>query len=117
MITQEQIEEIKTRLVTAYNPLKIYIYGPYAWGKPDDEDAFKVLVIIEKSDEEPYKRGWKAFQVLMGLEVQRSVTVFTKEEFDKFSSDATSFSFEVKNKGKVLYATTTPSNFSKIIHV
>ena len=37
MITQEKIEEATQRLIKTYSTLKIYIFGSYAWGNPNED--------------------------------------------------------------------------------
>src|SRR3990172_5764316 len=100
MISQETIQETIARLVKAYNPLEIYIYGKYAWGTPDEDDDLNLLIVIESSNKKAHKRGDKAFDALFGLEIPTNVTIFTKQEFDKFCLDSTSMTYEIKNKGK-----------------
>jgi len=102
MISEETIQEAKNRLVKAYDPLTMYIFGPYAWGTPDDDADLNILLIIESSDEKVYKRGDRAFDALLSLKIPTNVTVFTKQEFDRFSQDVTSLSYEIKSKGKIL---------------
>lgn len=104
MISQETIQEATQRLVKAYNPLEIYMYGKYAWGTPDEDDSLNFLVIIESSNEKVHKRGYKAFDVLLGLEIPTNVIVFTKQEFDTFCQDTTSLTYEVKSRGEIVYA-------------
>lgn len=104
MISQETIQEAIARLVKAYNPLEIYIYGKYAWGIPDEDDDLNILVIIETSDKKVYQRGDLAFDTLLSLEIPKNVTIFTKQEFDTFCQDITSLSYEIKNRGKMVYA-------------
>lgn len=104
MISQETIQEAMRRLIKAYDPLKIYIFGSYAWGNPHEDDDLNLLLIIETSDEKVYKRGDKAFDALLGLKIPTNVTIFTQQEFDTFSQDVTSLTYEIKNKGKILYA-------------
>jgi uncharacterized protein len=104
MISQEIIQEVIRRLVKAYKPLEIYLYGKYAWGTPDEDDNLNLLVIIESSDKKVYQRGDLAFDVLLSLEIPKNVTIFTKQEFDTFCKDVTSSSYEIKNRGKKVYA-------------
>lgn len=104
MISQETIQEAILRLVKAYNPLEIYLFGAYGWGIPDDDDNLNILLIIESSDEKVHKRSYKAFNALLGLEIPSNVIVFTKQEFDTFSQDVNSLTYEVKSKGKIVYA-------------
>lgn len=104
MISQEIIQEATQRLVKAYDPLEIYIWGAYAWGTPNEDDDLNLLLVIESSSKKVYERGDKAFDSLLGLKIPTNVVVFTKQEFDKFSQDTTSSTYEIKNRGKMIYA-------------
>jgi len=104
MISNETIQEAISRLVKAYNPLEIYMYGKYAWGTPDEDDDLSLLVVVESSDKNVYQRGALAFDTLLSLEIPKNVAIFTKQEFDTFSQDTTSLTYEVKNRGKQVYA-------------
>ena len=104
MISQETIQEAVRRLVKAYDPLSIYLFGRYAWGTPDDDDNLNLLVIVESSDVKAYKRGDLAFDALFSLKIPKSVVVFTKQEFDTSVQDTTSLACEINTKGKLLYA-------------
>ena len=44
MISQETIQEAIRRLVKAYDPLEIYMYGKYAWGTPDEDDDLNLCI-------------------------------------------------------------------------
>lgn len=104
MISQAIINEAIKRLVKVYDPLQIYLYGDYVWGSPNEESTFDLLIVIEESDERVLKRGYLAFEALLGLKIPQNVVVFTKEEFDKYAKDPKSNTYEIKNRGKVLYA-------------
>ncbi|MBY0353935.1 hypothetical protein K2W90_06240 [Candidatus Babeliales bacterium] len=104
MILQETVQEATQRLVKAYDPLEIYLYGKYAWGTPDEDDDLNFLIVIQSSDKKVYQRGDKAFDALLSLGIPTNVVVFTKQEFDTFCQDATSLTYEVKNRGKQVYA-------------
>ena len=100
MIPQETIQEVIRRLVKAYDPLEIYMYGKYAWGTPDEDDDLNLLLVIESSDKKVYQRGDLAFDTLFSLRIPKNVSVFTKEEFDRNSQDVNSLTYEVKTRGK-----------------
>lgn len=104
MIPQTTIDEAIKRLVKAYNPLQIYLYGDYAWGTPNEESTFDVLIVVQASNERVIKRGYTAFEVLLGLKIPKNIAVFTKEEFDKYAQDPHSSTHEIKTRGKMLYA-------------
>ncbi len=100
MIPQETIQEAIRRLVKAYDPLEIYMYGKYAWGTPDEDDDLNLLLVIESSDKKAYQRGDLAFDTLLSLRIPKNVSVLTKQEFDVSCQDVTSLTYEVKNRGK-----------------
>ena len=104
MIPQSTIDEAIRRLVKIYNPLVMYLYGDYAWGTPNEESSYDILIVIESSNERVIKRGYAGFDALWGLEIPQNLVVVTKEEFDKFANDPKSDTYEIKTQGKVLYA-------------
>ena len=104
MIPPEIIQEAIKRLIAAYTPSTIYLYGKYAWGAPDDDDDLNFLIIVESSTEKAYKRGDRAFDALLSLKIPTNIGVFTQKEFEVFSQDQTSPTYEVKHKGKIVYA-------------
>jgi uncharacterized protein len=104
MIAQATIDEAIQRLIKAYNPLQIYLYGDYAWGTPNEESTIDILVIVEASDERIIKRGYPAFEALLGLKIPKNVVVLTRDEFDQYTQDPNSSTSEIKNRGKILYA-------------
>ena len=44
MIKREVIDEVKNRLVKAYDPLAIYLFGSYAWGTPTEDSDLELLI-------------------------------------------------------------------------
>ncbi|MBX9831234.1 nucleotidyltransferase domain-containing protein [Candidatus Babeliales bacterium] len=104
MIPLSTIDEAIKRLVKAYDPLEIYLYGDYAWGTPTEDSHLDLLIVIKSSDEEAYKRGYLAFEALLGLKIPKNIIVFTQEEFEKYSQDKLSDFYKIKTKGKIAYA-------------
>jgi uncharacterized protein len=104
MITPEIIEEVKKRLIAVYDPEAIYLFGSYAWGRPDDESDLDLLVVVRDSDEKSHKRCIPGIHALWGLGIAKDLLVYTQEEFDARVTDQTTLVYEVKKTGKVLYA-------------
>ena len=104
MITKMVIDEVKKRLIKTYKPVKIYLFGSYAWGNPSEESDLDVLVIVEKSDEKNYKRPIPGLLALFGLMISKDLLVLTLEEFVQRSSDKTTLAYKIKHKGKMIYA-------------
>lgn len=104
MIDKNLIEVIKTKLVEAYDPLEIYLFGSYAWGHPDKDSDLDLLIVIEKSSERSYKRPLKAYDALLSIDIPKDIVVYTKNEFDQDVIQVSSLCHKIKKEGMVIYA-------------
>ena len=104
MVNKEIMEEVKNRLIKAYNPISIYVFGSYAWGAPTEDSDLDLLIVVDKSDEKSYNRPRAGQRALFGLNIAKDLIVYTKEEFERTSHDKTSLGYKIKREGKVLYA-------------
>ena len=104
MIKKDVIEEVKKRLVKVYDPLEIYVFGSYAWGKPTEDSDLDLCVVVEDSIESRYKRPISGYDVLFGLKIPKDIVVYTKEEFEKYSGDISNFTYKIRKAGKKIYA-------------
>ena len=43
MINQEKINYMVEKMVEIYQPKRIYLFGSYAWGKPDEDSDIDML--------------------------------------------------------------------------
>lgn len=84
MINKEVIEEVKNRLVKAYDPVEIYLFGSYAWGTPNEDSDLDLLIVVEKSTEKTFKQPFAAYDALFGMGISKDILVYTKEEFEKY---------------------------------
>lgn len=105
MVSTEMIEEVKKRLIKTYTPLAIYIFGSYVWGKPDEHSDLDLLVVIDKYNVDSYHTLVEGHKALADLPLAKDLLVFSKEEFDIYSKDSTRLCYQVKRKGKKIYAT------------
>lgn len=104
MISQSMIDEALKRLIKVYQPLQIYLYGDYAWGVPNEESTYDMLIVVESAEKNAMKRGYAGSEALMGMGIPKTITVFTKTEFDVYVQNPKSSTYEIKNKGKIVYA-------------
>lgn len=103
---QATIDEVKTRLVNAYHPLSIYLFGSYAWGSPDPESDLDLLVVVNQSDEKKYKRTRKGLESLRGLKINKDLLVYTLDEFNNRSAHVSTLCYKIKKEGKQIYGIT-----------
>lgn len=107
-MTFEQAEavlpEIVDRLCKALNPTKIYLYGSCASGHPGPDSDLDLLVVVENSPLDFFKRSALAYQALRRIGVPIDVQVYTRNEFEPRAALPVSFERTVCRKGRVLYA-------------
>ncbi len=80
-------QNITTKLQNAYNPLSLYIFGSYAWGTPNKDSDLDLLIVVDHSNEKPYKRAIKGIRALRGMGIAKDILVYTKEEFNTLSKE------------------------------
>ncbi len=104
MISKQKINEVKKRLVKVYDPLKIYLFGSYAWGDPTEDSDLDLMIVVEKTDKDQYERPVPGYISLAGLCVSNDIIVYTSQEFDEKSKDKTRLCYKIKNEGEIIYA-------------
>lgn len=107
MVSREVIEDVKNRLVKAYSPVAIYLFGSYAWGTPTEESDLDLLIVVDKSEEKSFIRPIKGYDALRGLEyIPKDLIIQTKDEFKQRSSEKTTLEYKIQKSGELIYART-----------
>ena len=104
LISNEKIEEVKNRLVDTYDPLAIYLFGSYAWGKPDEDSDLDILVIVDKFKKRRVQTIADGYLALFGTGIHKDLLVYSKDDFEKNADDVASICYKIKRKGKIIYA-------------
>ena len=100
----EKMAEIVARLRAALSPVRIYLYGSYAYGTPEPGSDIDLLVLLEDSPLDPYERDATAYLALSSVDVPIDVQVYTVAEFEERAALPVSFERTVKRKGKLVHA-------------
>lgn len=104
MINKKIIDEVKNRLIKTYDPIAIYLFGSYAWGKPTEDSDLDLLIVVDKSDEKSYKRTIPGYDALFGMGISKDIIVYTKEEFEERANNITTLGYKIKKDGELIYA-------------
>ncbi|MBC2855396.1 nucleotidyltransferase domain-containing protein [Cetobacterium sp. 2A] len=102
MINLKEIEEVKNRLVAEFHPKKIYIFGSYAWGVPNEDSDLDIMVILDKYNNKmsEIRRGLKA---LRGIRFPKDVIINNELEFIENSKKNYTIESEILENGYLLY--------------
>ena len=101
-VTRRLLASISDRIVRAFHPHKVILFGSYAYGKPHIYSDIDLFVIMP-SHERMVKRMIRVDQVARVSGLPMDVLVFTPTEVRKRLAEGDSFVLEVLGKGKVLY--------------
>ena len=105
MVDLHLIEEVKKRLIKAYNPVEVYLFGSHIWGTPDEESDLDLLIVVEHCDpEERYKAMSKGHRALFDLDISKDIIVISQKEFEEYSKNPQRIFYKIKQKGKKIYA-------------
>lgn len=100
----ELLAEIVRRLVDAYQPLRIYLFGSRARGDAGPDSDFDIMVIVP-DDALPERRDSDlAYDVLWGLKEAGDILVWTESRFQETIHLRSSLPGTVLREGIVLHA-------------
>jgi len=96
--------EIVRRLVAAYEPERIYLFGSAARGESGADSDYDLLVLVP-DDAPPERRDSDlAYKVLRGTGVAADVLVWTRSRFDRRAHVVTSLPATILREGRLLHA-------------
>jgi predicted nucleotidyltransferase len=103
MVTDTQIQNLVNEIVEGYKPEKIYLFGSYANGTPN-EDSDIDLFIVKETDKRKIERSWKVKEGIKNYPpVGLDVFVFTPKELEIGFLDVINIGKEAVKTGKILY--------------
>jgi predicted nucleotidyltransferase len=100
----ELLAEIVGRLVLAYDPLFVYLFGSRARGDAGPDSDYDIMLVVPNDAPEPQRLSTLAYQVLWGLKEAGDILVWTQARFDKSSHLRSSLSGTVLREGRLLHA-------------
>lgn len=96
------ILEIRDRIVRNFNPIKVILFGSYAYGKPTVDSDVDILVIMN-SRKRPSRRRYEVYTTCHVPFVPMDVLVLTPREIRDRLTGFDPFLEEVLAKGRVIH--------------
>ncbi|MBU2604016.1 MAG: nucleotidyltransferase domain-containing protein [Actinobacteria bacterium] len=100
----ELLAEIVRRLVDAYDPTRIYLFGSRARGDAGPDSDYDIMVVVPDSASPPRRRSRLAYQVLWGLREAGDILVWTEGQFEGTKHLRSSLPGTVLREGRLLHA-------------
>lgn len=96
--------ELVTRLVAAYKPDRIYLFGSKARGDADADSDYDLLLVVPDDATPERLNGRLAHDVLWDLATAADVVIWTRSRFDRRARVPASLPATVLREGRLLHA-------------
>ena len=103
-LEDKKLAEIVGRLIDAYRPERIYLFGSRARSDFGDDSDYDLMVVVPESAPPERRRSRLAYEVLRGTGIAADVLVWTQNAFDRRLHLRASLPFTVISEGRLLYA-------------
>jgi predicted nucleotidyltransferase len=101
-VTEDRLREVVRRIVEAFDPERIILFGSYASGEPTPDSDVDLLVVMEDG-ERPARRSARIARVLLDIPFPIDILVRTPEEVQHRLRIGDYFIKQVLEQGRSLY--------------
>ena len=98
------LAEIVRRLVDAFQPERIYLFGSKARGDEDEDSDYDLMVLVPDDAPPQRRRSGLAYERLWGVGKAADVIVWPHDRFFRRARVVASLPATVLREGKVIYA-------------
>ena len=98
------LAEIVRRLVAAYQPERIYLFGSKARGDAGPDSDYDIMVVVPDSAPPERRRSRLAYEVLRGTGTATDVLVWDRASFDSRLQLRASLPATIVREGRLLHA-------------
>jgi predicted nucleotidyltransferase len=102
-VDEELINEIVRRILKVINPLKIILFGSWAYGRPNKDSDLDILVIVEDNINSRHEIASEIYGVLLGFLISKDIVVATLSDIEDWKNVHQAFITTIVRKGKVIY--------------
>jgi len=102
MITQEQINQVRDKIVIEFDPEKIVLFGSYAYGDPNESSDLD-LMVIKKSEESLKILSKQLRQLFLKRNFSMDLIVCKPEQIEEWKEVPAAFVTGVMKHGKTIY--------------
>jgi len=98
------LAEIVRRLVAAYQPERVYLFGSRARGEAGPDSDYDVLVVVPDNAPPERRSSRLGYEALWGTGTAVDVVVVTRDYYEWMLEAAASLPATVEREGRLLYA-------------
>ncbi|NEX16532.1 MAG: DNA polymerase III subunit beta [Halochromatium sp.] len=102
-IEEQPFSEICRRLVDAYHPKRLILFGSRVWGTPDQDSDLDIMVEVDETDEPVWKRPRKGYKALFGIGFPCDILVRTSDEIARERELPATLIHKIVTDGQVIH--------------
>lgn len=95
-----ELARIVERLVAAFRPERIYVFGSHARGTPTPDSDVDLLIVVASADQPAHRLAQAAYRAMGPRGLSVDVLLMTREEFEWRSRSVASLPATVLGEGK-----------------
>src|SRR5438046_10295542 len=99
-----RLAEVVRRLVAAYEPLRIYLFGSVARGEARPDCDYDLMLIVSDDAPPERRRSRLAYEALRGTGIAADVLVSTLSRFEQRAREVASLPATLPRQGKPPHA-------------
>lgn len=105
-LNEDTLEQMVATIVREADPLKIYLFGSYAAGQPDDNSDVDMLIVEQgafgqaRSRRKEMTRLWRA---LAPFRIPKDILVYSQQEVDDWQGAGNHVIARALSEGRLLY--------------
>lgn len=103
-IDDPRLAEVVRRLVAAFHPQRVYLFGSAARGEASPDSDYDLMLVVPDDAAPQMRRSRLAYEVLWGLGVAADVLVWTRTAFDSRAHLQASLPGVILREGRLLHA-------------
>lgn len=102
-IDENFLRELVNKILNFVNPVKIILFGSYAYGNPTKSSDLDILVVLDDLVASRRETRVKIRSLLREFHIPKDIIVATTNDIDKWANVPQAFITSITKKGKVIY--------------
>lgn len=99
-----KLAELVRRLVDAYQPERLYLFGSRGRDEADRDSDYDLLMILPRLENPAYRIAQQAHSLVLGLGISADILVWSRPEFERRLHLKASLPAIVSREGTLLHA-------------
>jgi len=103
VVNEELLKEIVSRILKVLDPIKIILFGSWAYGEPKKGSDLDILVVADDNIKSRREVAEEIYGTLLGILIPKDVVVATSGDIEDWKKVPQAFITKIVRKGRIIY--------------